>query len=187
MKIVFLCVSTAIGFFGFMLVLNSHEEPSKLYPGTNVRYWATFPLALLFLALTYSVFPDHLTHITSLPSYLVLLLLVSLIVVYCAWMESSFQGGLMKRMMHAVVVGKGGKPVDFITALKRNVCKWFLFPLAPLSLHFMIKDSRRRALHDRLAGTFVMWAPDVIKANQPQSSYEVDQVYERKRPAPPRK
>jgi uncharacterized RDD family membrane protein YckC len=71
--------------------------------------------------------------------------------------------------------------------LKRNACKWFLFPLAPLSLHFMIKDSRRRALHDRLAGTFVMWAPDVIKANQPQSSYEVDQVYERKRPAAPRK
>lgn len=180
MKIVYLCLSVAIGFLGFVVVLNSHEEPSKLYPGTNVRYWATFPLGLLFLALTCIVFPDHLTHITSLPNYLLLLLLICAFVGYCAWVESRFQGGLMKRMMHAVVVGKDGKPVNFATALIRNAYKWFLFPLAPLSLHFMVHDSRRRALHDRLAGTFVMWNPDVIKANQPQSSYEVDQVYERK-------
>lgn len=180
MQIVYLCLCIAIGFLGFVIVLNSHEAPSKLYPGTNVRYWATFPLGLLFLVVTYIVFPDHLTHIKSVPNYLVLLLLMFAFVVYCAWVESRFQGGLMKRMMHAVVVGKDGKPVDFGTALIRNAYKWFLFPLAPLSLHFMARDSRRRALHDRLAGTFVMWSPDVIKANQPPSSYEVDQVYERK-------
>lgn len=180
MQIVFLCLSIAIGFFGFVIVLNSQEQPSKLYPGTNVRYWATFPLGMLFLAVTASVFPDHLTHVTSVPNYLALLFLISAFVAYCAWMESRFQGGAMKRMMHAIVVGKNGKPVDFVTALKRNAFKWFLFPLAPLSLYLMVRDSRRRALHDRLAGTFVMWSPDVIKANQPQSSYEVDQVYERK-------
>lgn len=180
MQIVFLCISIAIGFSGFVIVLNSQEEPSRLYPGTNVRYWASFPLAVLFLAVTASVFPDHLTHVTSFPNYLALLLLISAFVAYCAWMESRYQGGPMKRMMHAVVVGKDGKPVDFVTALKRNAIKWFLFPLAPLSLYFMVRDSRRRALHDRLANTFVMWSPDMLKANQPQSSYEVDQVYERK-------
>jgi uncharacterized RDD family membrane protein YckC len=181
MKIVFLCLCTAIGFFSFMMVLNSHEQPSRLYPGTNVRYWGTFPLALIFLGGTASMFPDHIFHITSVFNYLMLLFFVSGVAGYCAWVESSFQGGMMKRVMHAVVVGKDGKPVNFITALKRNAFKWFLFPLAPLSLHLMIKDPRRRALHDRLAGTFVMWAPDVIKANQPESSYQVDQVYERGR------
>jgi uncharacterized RDD family membrane protein YckC len=182
MQIVYLCLCVAIGFISFVIVLNSHEEPSKLYPGTNVRYWATFPLGLLFTVMTYSVFPDKLTHITSVPNYLVLLLLISALVGYCAWAESRFQGGLMKRTLHAVVVGKDGKPVDFVTALQRNACKWFLFPLAPLSLYFMVRDSRRRALHDRVAGTFVMWSPDMIKAHQPESSYEVDQVYERKTP-----
>jgi uncharacterized RDD family membrane protein YckC len=181
MQIVFLCICIAIGFLGFVIVLNSHEEPSRLYPGINVRYWATFPLGVLFLVVTTGVFPDHLTHVTSFPNYLALLLFVSALVAYCAWVESRFQAGLMKRMMHAVVVGKDGKAVDFITALKRNACKWFLFPLAPLSLYFMARDSRRRALHDRLAGTFVMWAPDVIKANQPKSAYVVDQVYERRK------
>jgi uncharacterized RDD family membrane protein YckC len=180
MQIVFLCISIAIAFLGFMIVLNSQEEPSRLYPGTNVRYWSTFPLGVLFLAVTASVFPDHLTHVTSLPDYLALLFLISAFAVYCAWVESGFQGGPLKRMMHAVVVGKDGKPVDFVTALKRNAFKWFLFPLAPLSLYLMARDSRRRALHDRMAGTFVMWSPDMIKANQPRSSYEVDQVYERK-------
>lgn len=180
MQIVFLCICIAIGFSSFVIMLNSHEEPSRLYPGTNVRFWATFPSALLFMATTASVFPDHPAHITSVPNYIVLLLLVSAIVAYCTWAESRFQGGFMKRVMHSVVVGRNGKPVDLATALKRNAFKWFLFPLAPLSLYFMVHDSRRRALHDRLAGTFVMWTPDVIKANQPQSSYEVDQVYERK-------
>jgi uncharacterized RDD family membrane protein YckC len=180
MQIVFLCISIAIGFVSFVMMLNSHEEPSRLYPGTNVRYWATFLLALVFLGGTASVFPDRLTHITAVFNYLMLLFFVAGVVGYCAWVESRFQGGVMKRMMHAVVVGKDGKAVDFVTALKRNAYKWFLFPLAPLSLYFMIRDPRRRALHDRWAGTFVMWAPDVIKANQPESSYEVDQVYEPK-------
>lgn len=186
MQIVFLCICTAIGFFSFVIVLNSQEEPSRLYPGTNVRYWASFPLGVLFLVVTASVFPDHLTHVTSFPNYLALLLLISAFAAYCAWVESRYQGGPMKRMMHAVVVGKHGKPVDLVTALKRNAFKWFLFPLAPLSLYLMIRDSRRRALHDRLADTYVMWSPDMLKANQPQSSYEVDQVYERKS-APARK
>jgi uncharacterized RDD family membrane protein YckC len=187
MQIVFLCLCILIGFISFVMVLNSHEEPSRLYPGTNVRYWGTFPLALIFLGGTASMFPDHIAHITSVFNYLMLLFFVSGVVGYCAWVESRFQGGMVKQLMHAVVVGKDGKPVSFSTALKRNAFKWFLFPLAPLSLHLMIKDPRRRALHDRFAGTFVMWAPDVIKANQPQSSYEVDQIYERKATAAKKK
>ncbi|HEY3488446.1 MAG TPA: RDD family protein, partial [Gammaproteobacteria bacterium] len=178
MKIVFLCFCLVIGVAGFIIVLNSREEESKLYPGSNVRYWASFPLALVFLTGTVWLFPEQLLHITAVGNYIMLLLWVGIIIVYCAWIESRFQGGMVKRMMHAVVVDKQGKPVDFITALQRNLCKWLLFPLAPLSLHLITRDPRRRALHDKFAKTFVMWAPDMIKANEGQSGYEVEQVYE---------
>jgi uncharacterized RDD family membrane protein YckC len=179
MKILFICVSIAVGVLSFVIVLNSHEQPSRLYPGTNVRFCAAVPGIGLFFALVAWLFPAEASQTGGWYIAFVIMLL-AIFIVYGAWVESAFQAGLVKRMMHAVVVDKQGKPIDFNQALLRNVYKWLLVPLAPLSLYLLARDFRRQALHDKLAGTVVMWTPDMIKANQPKSSYEVDQVYERR-------
>jgi uncharacterized RDD family membrane protein YckC len=178
MKILFICISIAVGVLSFFVVLNSHEQPSRLYPGSNVRFCAAVPGIGLFFAVAAWLFPAETVEKAWYVGFLLLLLVI--FIIYGAWVESAFQAGLAKRVMHAVVVDKQGRPIDFKQALLRNLYKWLLLPLAPLNLYWMTRDFRRQALHDKFARTVVMWTPEVIKANQPKSSYEVDQVYERR-------
>lgn len=156
----------------FMVVLNSAEQPSRLYPGSNVRFLATMPIALLLLG----VCPWLVTLPSDLNVFKTVQLLAVLAVFVCygAWVESRFRGGLAKRAMKAIVVDKGGKNLTFRQALLRNVYKLILLPLAPISLYLLLKDFRRQALHDKLAGTFVMWAPEVMQDNKPEHGIQVE-------------
>lgn len=172
MQIVFLCVAIAVLVFSFFVVLNTAETSSRLYPGSNVRFLAALPSTLLCLVLLAWFFPEPLS--SDYVSWLLIVIIAAGFVFYGAWVDAGFNGGLFKRVMHAVVVNKQGKALTFKKALWRNVLKLVLLPVAPLNLHVLAKDFRRQALHDKLSGSFVMWSPDVIAANEPESSYEVD-------------
>jgi uncharacterized RDD family membrane protein YckC len=157
-----------------MVVLNSLEKSSILYPGSNVRFLASLPISLLLLGLCswLITIPPNIDIIKTLELAAILVVYI----IYSAWVESRFRGGIAKRAMHAVVSDKNGKGISFQQALLRNILKLILLPFAPFSLYFMIKDFRRQAPHDKLAGTFVMWSPDAIKDRQPNENkgYEVE-------------
>jgi hypothetical protein len=172
MQIVFLCVGIALLVFSFFVVLNTAETSSRLYPGSNVRFLAALPGALLQLILLVWFFPEPLA--ADYLGWLLVTATVAGFVVYGAWVDARFNGGLFKRVMHAIVVNRQGKALTFKKALWRNFLKLVLLPFAPLNFHALSKDFRRQALHDRLSGSFVMWTPDVIAANEPESSYQVD-------------
>ncbi len=178
MHIIFLCLCVAIGVLSFAVVLNSAEQPSRLYPGSNVRFLASIPAYVALIIGLFFLFPDLQGLLAfDIYSILWLLLLVLFVVahtVYCAWVEYKYQAGLGKSLLKAIVVDKAGKPLTMAQALKRNTFKLLLLPLAPISLYIMIKDFRKQTLHDKLSDTFVMWPADIIDANQPQSSYEVN-------------
>lgn len=172
LQIAVLCVGVALLTITFMVVLNSTERSSPLYPGSNVRFLASVPtiLLLLLLAPWLVTAPPEIDVLRTVG----LIVLLVLYVLYHAWVESRFRGGPAKRAMKAVVVDKNGKAVSFKRALTRNIVKLLLLPLAPLNIYFVIKDFRHQALHDKAAGTFVMWSPEAIRERQPKSSYEVD-------------
>jgi uncharacterized RDD family membrane protein YckC len=156
----------------FLVVVNSSEQNSRLYPGSNVRFLATMPSALVLVL----VCP---WFITMSPQFswlktLQLLLVIVLYLFYAAWMESSFRGGLAKRALKAQVVDRKGREISFKRALSRNIFKLLFFPLAPFCLFFMIKDFRRQAPHDKLTDTFVIWTAEAIREMQPESSYRVE-------------
>lgn len=171
LQILVLCVGIGLFVMTFMVVLNSTERSSPLYPGSNVRFLASVPTTLLLLAVCpwlLSAPPE--TDIAKTAGLLAILIVY---VLYHAWVESSFRGGVIKRAMKAIVVDKNGKAITFKRALLRNVVKLLFLPLAPLNIYIVIKDFRRQALHDKIAGTFVMWSPEAIREKQPKSSYEV--------------
>lgn len=172
MQIVFLCVAIALLVFSFFAVLNTAETSSRLYPGSNVRFLAALPGTLVLLALLVWFFPEPLP--SDYAGWLLIVVVAAGFIVYGAWADAEFNGGLFKRVMHAVVVNKQGKALTFKKALWRNFLKLVLLPIAPLNLHVLSKDFRRQALHDKLSGSFVMWTPEVIAANEPEPSYEVD-------------
>jgi uncharacterized RDD family membrane protein YckC len=172
MQIVFLCAGLAILVLSFIVVLNNPEQSSRLYPGSNVRFLSALPGLLLLLVLLTWFFPEPLSS-----DYLGWFFCVAIIVgfvAYSAWVDSSFKGGLFKRVMHSVVVNKQAKQLTFKQALLRNMLRLVFLPIAPFNLYMMSRDFRRQSLHDRLSGTLVMWTPDVIAANEPESSYKVD-------------
>lgn len=156
----------------FMVVLNSPEQSSVLYPGSNIRFLATMPMALLLVA----VCPWLITLPPDLDVMKAGQLLAVLVafVIYSAWVDSSFRGGLAKKAMKAMVTDKAGKNISFQRAFIRNFFKLILFPLAPISLYLLLKDFRRQSLHDKLAGTFVMWAPEAIQNKKPEQGIQVE-------------
>lgn len=172
MQVVFLCIAIALLAFSFFVVLNTAETSSRLYPGSNVRFLAALPSALLFLVLLVWFFPEPLA--ADYAGWLLVAVIAAGFIFYGAWVDARFNGGLFKRVMHAIVVNKQGKGLTFKTALWRNFLKLVLLPFAPLNFHALSKDFRRQALHDKLSGSFVMWTPDIIAANEPESSYQVD-------------
>ena len=156
----------------FLVVLNSLEQSNLLYPGSNVRFLATLPAALLLLVLCpwFITIPPDIDIIDSVKLGLILIVFV----LYGAAFESWFRGGMAKRAMSAVVVDKNGKSISFKRALLRNIFKALLLPFSPICLYLMIKDYRRQALHDKLTGTFVMWSPEALKKNTPDDGYQVE-------------
>jgi uncharacterized RDD family membrane protein YckC len=172
MQIVFLCIAIALLVFSFFVVLNTAETSSRLYPGSNVRFLAALPGLLLLLVLFVWFFPEPLS--SDYIGWLLIVTVAAGFVFYGAWADARFYGGLFKRAMHAIVVNRQGRALTFKKALWRNFLKLILLPLAPLNFHALSKDFRRQALHDKLSGSFVMWTPEVIAANEPESSYEVD-------------
>ena len=172
LQIIVFLSSMAIFVLSFLVVLNSSEQSSRLYPGSNVRFLATMPAALL-LAL---VCPWLVTYPPefSLLKTAGLILLIVLYVNYSAWVDSRFRGGLAKHALRAQVVDRKGKGISFKRALWRNIFKLALFPISPLCLFFMIKDFRRQAPHDKLTDTFVIWNAEVIKEMQPETAYHVE-------------
>lgn len=175
LNILVFCLGLGLFALSFMVVLNSPEQTSPLYPGSNVRFLATMPVALLLLFVCPWIlsFPPEI----DVSDTLILVGLLAAHVGYSAWVESRYKGGVARRAMKAMVVDARGKPIPFKRALLRNLFKLVLLPLAPLSLYFMLKDFRRQAPHDKLAGTFVMWTPEAMRERQPDSSYEVDIQY----------
>ena len=165
LQILIFVLSLIIFVLSFVVVLNSHEQLSVLYPGSNIRFIATMPIVLLLLGLC----PWLITLPPDLNIYKTIQLLAILLVFvfYSAWVESHYRGGLVKRALKAIVVDKGGKNITFKRAVFRNIYKLLLLPLAPISLYLLLKDFRRQAPHDKLAGTFVMWAPDAMHVNEP--------------------
>jgi uncharacterized RDD family membrane protein YckC len=156
----------------FLVVVNSPEQNSRLYPGSNIRFLATVPSALV-LALVcpwYITLPPEF----SWQKTLWLVLFVVLYLLYSAWVESSFRGGMAKRALKAQVVDRKGKEISFKRALWRNIFKLILFPLAPFCLFFMVRDFRRQAPHDKLTDTFVIWTAEAIRDMQPEASYRVE-------------
>lgn len=172
MQIVFFCGGLAILVLSFIVVLNNPEQSSRLYPGSNVRFLSALPGLLLLLALLSWFFPEPLS--SDYAGWFIWLVIIAGFTAYSAWVDASFKGGLFKRVMHSVVVNKQAKRISFKQALLRNIFKLVLLPVAPFNLYMMSRDFRRQSLHDRLSGTLVMWTPDVIAANEPGSSYEVD-------------
>jgi uncharacterized RDD family membrane protein YckC len=158
----------------FLVVLNSTEQSSRLYPGSNVRFLGTAPLALVMvLSCPWLItIPPNFNWLKTL----ILILIIATYLLYTAWIESRFRGGLARHAMRAQVVDRQGKQISFKRALWRNIFKLVLFPLAPLCLYFMIKDFRRQALHDKLAGTFVIWTNEAMEDMQPDSSYHVEMI-----------
>jgi hypothetical protein len=172
MQIVFLCIAIALLVFSFFVVLNTAETSSRLYPGSTVRFLAALPGLLLLLVLFVWFFPEPL--FSDYVGWLLIVAVAAGFVFYGAWADARFYGGLFKRVMHAVVVNRQGKALTFKKALWRNFLKLVLLPFAPLNFHALSKDFRRQALHDKLSGSFVMWTPEMIAANEPESSYQVD-------------
>ena len=172
MQIVFLCFGLGWLCLSFIVVLNNPEQPSRLYPGTNVRFLASLPGALLLFVLLVWFFPEPFS--TDFIGWFLCFVVVVGFVLYGAWVDSQFKGGFFKHVMHSVVVDTKAKPISFQQALWRNIVKVLLLPLAPFSLYIIAKDFRRQSLHDRICSSLVMWTPDVIAANEPESSYEVD-------------
>lgn len=172
MQIIFLCVAIALLVFSFFVVLNTAEMSSRLYPGSNVRFLAALPGTLLLLVLLGWFFPEPLS--SDYVNWFLIIVIAAGFVFYGAWVDTRFYGGLFKRVMHAIVVNKQGRALTFKKALWRNFLKLVLLPFAPLNFHTLSKDFRRQALHDKLSGSFVMWTPEMIVANEPESSYEVD-------------
>ena len=172
LQIFLLVLGLSLLVLSFLVVLNSSEQSSRLYPGSNVRFLATMPSALvLILVCPWLIsLPPEFSALKTVE----LALLLALYVIYSAWTESSFRGGLAKRALKAQVVDRKGKGVSFRRALWRNIFKLLLFPLAPFCLFFMIKDFRRQAPHDKLTDTFVIWTADAMKEMQPESSYKVE-------------
>lgn len=157
---------------GFLVVLNSSEQGSRLYPGSNVRFLATTPAALVLVMICpwlVTLPPD-----INWSKLLILLFVLALYLFYTAWVESSFRGGIVRRALKAQVVNRQGKAISFKKALWRNTFKLLMFPFAPVTLYFMMKDFRRQAPHDKLSGTFVIWTTDAIKDMQPEASYHVE-------------
>ncbi len=172
MQIIILVLGAILFVLSFLVVLNSSEQSNRLYPGSNIRFLATMPIAVMLLASCpwlISIPPEF-----SLFKTLILALVVVLTITYSAWVDSRFRGGLVKHAMHVQIVNRQGKSITFKRALWRNICKLILFPLAPLSFYFMIKDFRRQALHDKLTATFVIWTQDIIDSAQPESSIKVE-------------
>ncbi len=172
MQIVYLCLALALLSLSFVVVLNSAEQPSTIYAGSNVRFLASLPSLLLLLSLTTWFFPEPLA--AGFLDWFLLIAVLGLFVAFCAWIESRYKAGIFKRVMNAVVVDKQGKAIDYKKALLRNSLKVLLLPVAPFNLYVLMKDFRRQALHDKWSGTFVMWTADTIRANQPKSDYEVN-------------
>ena len=172
LQIFILVLGLSLLVLSFLVVLNSPEQNSRLYPGSNVRFLATMPsaLILIFLCPWLVTVPPEFSILKTAE----LLLLLAVYVLYGAWVESSFRGGVAKRAMKAQVVDRKGKAISFKRALWRNIVKLLLFPLAPFCLFFMVKDFRRQAPHDKLADTFVIWTADAISDMQPESSYKVE-------------
>ena len=130
LQIFILVLGLGVFVLSFLVVLNSSEQSSRLYPGSNVRFLATMPSALLLALICpwLITMPPEFSWLKTLW----LVLLIALYLLYTAWVESSFRGGLIKRALKAQVVDRKGKAISFKRALFRNIFKFVLFPLAPL-------------------------------------------------------
>jgi uncharacterized RDD family membrane protein YckC len=72
---------------------------------------------------------------------------------------------LGKQMLGIRVVRPDGEPIDFTLAVRRELLGKIALGLIPLytivdSL-FPLGDQRRQAVHDKVAGTYVVWADQV--------------------------
>ena len=89
--------------------------------------------------------------------HLLLLVAIGLAWIYAAGLESSIaQSTLGKRWMGLKVTDAQGERLDFLQASKRHAAKYL--SALPCFLGFVaaLFNSRRLALHDRLAGTRVL-------------------------------
>lgn len=130
------------------------------YAGFWIRFAAYFIDAVILgvvnYALSFVLFEDYSMFVPHIPSTIMSVVLG--IVYFCA-MESSSRQATLGKMGVGIKVGNiRGEKISFINALGRYFGK--ILSGIILGIGFMMAgwDSKKQALHDKLAGTYVYYA-----------------------------
>jgi hypothetical protein len=141
--------------------LRSSREPSGAAPRTTYggdSEWTYGGLAIrggAWLVDTVIFVPPVLAAVAFPPIWFVVLPLVWL---YYPVMESSrWQATLGKHLCGLTVVTTGGKRISFTRALLRFLAKFLSGGLWGIGILMIARTSRKRGLHDMIAGTLVRW------------------------------
>lgn len=129
------------------------------YAGFWIRF-AAFVLDAILLTIVYSAALFlFMGGIGTEPSLLPVLVLSVLGILYFVGMESSSRQGTIGKSLIGIKVGNAnGGQISFLNALGRYFAK--ILSGAILYIGYMMAgwDSKKQALHDKLANTFVFYA-----------------------------
>lgn len=161
-----------LDFFRFKVYLNLNlmeeqilDAPSSVgarlnYAGFWIRFAAYFIDSVIItavnFALSFVLFDDYSMFVPHIPSTIMSLVLG---IVYFCGMESSSRQATLGKMGVGIKVGNSlGEKISFINALGRYLGK--ILSAITLMIGFMMAgwDSRKQALHDKLANTYVFHA-----------------------------
>ena len=130
------------------------------YAGFWIRFAAYFIDAIILgvvnYALSFILFEDYSMFAPHIPSTIMSLVLG---IVYFCGMESSSRQATLGKMGVGIKVGNSrGEKISFINALGRYLGK--ILSAITLLIGFMMAgwDSKKQALHDKLASTYVYYA-----------------------------
>lgn len=135
------------------------SKPEDKYGGFGVRLLAAFLDMLLISVvesvLGYMIFPSGIAVTELHFGWISFGQLLSTL--YFAYFESSTkQATPGKQVMGLKVIGLNGERISFLNALGRDLASYlsaFIFFIGYLMIAF---DAKKRGLHDRLAGTYVV-------------------------------
>lgn len=109
-------------------------------------------------------------------SFFILLIAYGGSLVFCLWyyvflMASPREGTLGKRLMGIQGVSVDGTQLTLGRACWRLLVSVLIFFLYPIDLLILVLNKKKQGLHDRLAGTYVIYKPEKQKA--PSRGFEV--------------
>jgi len=155
-------------------VLEENQQPN--YAGFWIRFVAIFidgivlslvfvPTFMLFympengfleLAQNPNDFDALITYYSSLAGFSIMEFIISLL--YFSIMQSAmYQATLGKMAVGIIVVDENGNKMKFGRAVGRNLAKIVSGIILNIGYLIAAFDSRKQALHDKIAGTFVIY------------------------------